>query len=90
MLFNPERDSVEALEKQSKSINLKARILNMPFIDLKHLALATAKSEGDIKTMYQKSEHEIRHYMMRQADSNAAIFDLNLTDPVLIKQSNYY
>ena len=42
-LFNPNADATKAVGSQKTKINLKARILNMPFEDLKHLALATSK-----------------------------------------------
>ncbi len=55
----------------------------MPFEDLKHLALATSKSEQMIAQIYRSGEAEIRHYMMQQVDSNKDLFDLNLDDPIL-------
>ena len=82
-LFDAVSDSNEAVNKQRNKVNLKARILNMPFEDLKHLALATATSEAIINQIYGALEPEIRHYMMREAEKNNDMFNLDLDNPVL-------
>ena len=83
-LFNPTEISEKAVNSQKKSINLKAKILNMPFEDLKHLALATSTSEQMIAQIYRSNEAEIRHFLMSKVDSNKKMFDVNLDDEKLI------
>ena len=83
-LFNPEAISEKAISSQKVSINLKAKILNMPFEDLKHLALATSTSEQMIAQIYRSNEAEIRHFLMSKVDTDKRMFDLNLDDETLI------
>ena len=73
----PEDDAKHVIDKQRKKINLKAKIMNMPFTDLKHFALALDSTGTMVRKIYDWDVHQIQQHLLRLADRNANLFDID-------------
>ena len=81
--MQPEEEANELVEKQRKKINLKAKIMNMPFNDLKNFALAIDQDPKKVKNIYKWDMAQLQHYLLRLADSNQSLFDIDFKSDVI-------